>query len=192
MTLTNGDSLKFEILPQAFFQVNTNQAEKLYSLVIDFALSSGASTALDLFCGTGTIALFLSKHIERVVGVEMNGDAIFSAKKNAFMNGINNVEFVEEDVHKSEIIKEVSPDLVVLDPPRAGLTEKTVRKISSASPSTIIYVSCNPSTLARDVKLFLELGYSLKKAIPVDMFPQTYHVETVCLLEKSNSDKMQS
>lgn len=191
MILGGGEKLAFDILPQAFFQVNTLQAEVLYSQVVEMAglgvgASAGADRKLiyDLFCGTGTIGLFLAKYAERVVGVEINEDAVKSAKKNAEKNRIYNIDFLVGDVDK--VVKELKefPDLVVVDPPRAGVTPKLIEKISEFSAKQIVYVSCNPATLARDCSLLAEYGYKVKEVRPVDMFPQTFHIECVCLLER--------
>jgi 23S rRNA (uracil1939-C5)-methyltransferase len=184
MILENGDNLSFEILPQAFFQVNTFQAETLYSQILKLASLNSHKVVFDLFCGTGTIGLFLSKHCEQVYGIELNEDAIKSAHKNAERNKIFNVDFYTGDVTK--ILKNLKnkPSLVVVDPPRSGLTEKTIKQINDFDVSQLIYVSCNPSTLARDCNLFSAYGYKVKSIQPVDMFPHTYHIENVCLLER--------
>jgi len=184
MHLENGDQLSFDILPQAFFQVNTFQAEKLYQEVINLATEKDHKIIFDLFCGTGTIGLFLAKHSEKVLGIEINESAVKAAKANAEKNNIFNIDFFNGDVAK--VLKEIKelPSLVVVDPPRVGLTAKAIEQINDFNPSQIIYVSCNPSTLARDVKIFKEYGFKLKSVQPVDMFPQTFHVENVCLLER--------
>lgn len=215
--------MRFEVLPQAFFQVNTEQAEVLYSRVLDFASESRGKSAdkkskdeklrdggviFDLFCGTGTIGLFLAKKLpnSQVIGIELNEDAIKIAKKNAELNEIKNIEFYNGDVGKileeinisenSDLIENLEskkieeskfskPDLIVIDPPRAGLTPKMIELIKDFKTERLVYVSCNPATLARDCKNFQESGYKIQKIQPVDMFPQTFHIETVCLLEKS-------
>ncbi|MFA6918009.1 MAG: methyltransferase domain-containing protein, partial [Candidatus Gracilibacteria bacterium] len=173
-----------EILPQAFFQVNTFQAEILYSQVADFALRKAHGTVFDLFCGTGTIGLFLAKHVEQVFGIELNIDAIKTARENAQLNKIFNIDFLTGDVGK--ILRQIKdrPSLIVVDPPRAGLTQDMIAKMNDFDAKTIIYVSCNPSTLARDCNLLGEYGYSVKEIVPVDMFPNSYHIECVCLLER--------
>ncbi len=184
MTLRNGDSLKFEILPQAFFQVNTKQAEVLYSEVIEMAAEKTHGVIYDLYCGTGTIGLFLAKYADQVYGIEISPEAIQAARENAKINNIFNMDFLAGDTTK--MLKNVRelPSLIVVDPPRAGLNEKIIRKINHLSPKSIIYVSCNPASLARDTKMLMEFGFRLKKVKPVDMFPQTYHIETVSLLER--------
>ncbi len=184
MELPNGDKLEFDILPQAFFQVNTYQAEVLYNEVLKLAGDKSHDTVFDLFCGTGTIGLFLAKHAEQVLGIELNEEAVKAARENARKNNIFNIDFFVGDV-KNVIssIKEF-PSLIVVDPPRAGLSEKMVEQINAFNCSQIIYVSCNPATLARDCSYFQEFGYKVKSVQPVDMFPHTFHIENVCLLER--------
>ncbi len=184
MILENGDELFFDIAPQAFFQVNSLQAEKLYGKVLELAMLKKHEVALDLFCGTGTIGLFLAKHVGELVGVELNDDAVKAARTNATKNNISNAEFFLGDVGRVLPELKKKPSLIIVDPPRVGLLEKAVKMISDIGPTQIIYVSCNPSTLARDCKMLMEFGYNLKSVQPVDMFPQTYHIEAVCLLEK--------
>jgi len=176
--------LDFDILPQAFFQVNTFQAEILYKEVLRLATSSSNGTVFDLFCGTGTIGLFLAKHCEKVLGIELNEEAVKAARENAQKNAIFNIDFHVGDVTKMlGDIKEF-PSLIVVDPPRAGLTEKMIKHMNDFNADRIIYVSCNPATLARDCAWLSEYGYKVKSVQPVDMFPHTYHIENVCLLER--------
>lgn len=184
MILENGDALDFEILPQAFFQVNTLQAEVLYHEVLKLVSDKNHEMIFDLFCGTGTIGLFLAKHAERVWGVEMNTDAVRAAAENAKKNKITNIDFFNGDV--TEVLKKIKerPSLVVVDPPRAGLTQKLVDKINDFGAKEIIYVSCNPATFARDLTWLQEFGYKLKSVQPVDMFPHSYHIETVAKIER--------
>lgn len=184
MILKNGDELLFDIFPQAFFQVNTLQAEILYSQVLKFGLQKTHNMALDLFCGTGTIGLFLAKHIKRVLGIELNKQAIQSAKENARKNNIFNIDFFAGDVSKVLHNVQERPSLIIVDPPRAGLTEKLIQKMNDFGADQIIYVSCNPSTLARDINWLKDYGYTAKTIQPVDMFPHTFHIECVCLLER--------
>lgn len=180
MILTNGDELVFDILPQAFFQVNTFQAEILYSQVLRFALEKSHKMVFDLFCGTGTIGLFLAKHVEQVLGIELNEQALQSARENARKNNIFNIDFFSGDVGKVLQHVRERPSLIVVDPPRAGLTEKMIQKINDFAANEIIYVSCNPATLARDSAWLSEYGYKVKCIQPVDMFPHTFHIECVC------------
>lgn len=182
LKLRNGDELSFEILPQAFFQVNTFQAEILYNQVVDFALRNSHETVFDLFCGTGTIGLFLAKHVEQVFGVELNIDAVKTARENAVANKIFNIDFLAGDVGKVLHQMKERPSLIVIDPPRAGLTKGMIEKLNEFDAKTIVYVSCNPSTAARDCLLLAEYGYSVKEIVPVDMFPNSAHIECVSLL----------
>ncbi len=179
-------SLEFDIYPQSFFQVNTFQAEELYKIVREMATEKSHNIVFDLFCGTGTIGLFLAKSVEQVIGIELAQDAVKSARENALKNKIFNIDFYQGDVFKKISEIKERPSLIIVDPPRAGLTEKSILKINEFSPSQIIYVSCNPATLARDLKMFKEFSYKIKEVKAVDMFPNTYHIETVVFLEKEN------
>ncbi len=184
MVLANGDELSFEIHPQAFFQVNTLQAEVLYYEVVKLVEENPCELIFDLFCGTGTIGLFLAKHCKKVLGVELNKDAVKSANSNAQKNKIFNIDFFAGDVAKVlEDLKE-KPSLIVVDPPRAGMTAKMIKQVSDFGTKKLIYVSCNPATMARDCLLLREFGFKVKKIQPVDMFPQTFHIENVALLER--------
>lgn len=181
LNLYDGSSLTFEIAPQAFFQPNTFQAQSLYSKVLEFADLGENDVVFDLFCGTGTIGLFCAKKCRSVLGVELNEEAIKSARQNASLNDISNIEFFVGDVaHALKTYKE-KPSVIVVDPPRAGLGEKLVHQIVQFQPKKVVSVSCNPTTFARDAMVFESLGYRLKSVVPVDMFPQTYHIETVSL-----------
>ena len=184
MALRNGDALEFEILPQSFFQVNTPQAEILYSKVIEFAGNQNHDVIFDLFCGTGTIGLFLAKHADSVVGIEVNEETVKIARENAQRNNIFNIDFFTGDVNKMLDSVRERPSMIIVDPPRAGLTEKIIKQINDFGANHLIYVSCNPSTLARDCDWLREYGFDVKKIQPVDMFPHTYHIENVCLLER--------
>ncbi len=179
--------LEFDILPQAFFQTNTHQAEKLYSEVIRQAELSGGETVFDLYCGTGTIGLFCAQAAERVVGVDINASAIENAQANAKKNGLTNADYQVGSV--GDLITELDekPDVIVLDPPRSGLGEDVVKHASAFGARRIVYVSCNPTSMARDLKFFEEQGYHCERVQPVDMFPQTYHIETVCSLSQSSA-----
>ena len=179
---------RFEIAPQAFLQINPPQAEALYLKALDYATKapSGNALALDLYCGAGTVSLCLASRFEKVIGAEIVPEAIANAKENAERNGIKNAEFVCADAAEiaDRLRREgLQPDAVVVDPPRKGLAESVVRDIAAMQPDRVVYISCNPSTLARDVERFAEAGYRLVTAEAYDMFPRTSHVETVCSLE---------
>jgi 23S rRNA (uracil1939-C5)-methyltransferase len=175
----------FEISSNSFFQTNTRQAEKLYEVVLNMANLQGDESVLDLYCGTGTISIFLSQNAKKVIGVESVEESVKNAQRNAELNNVTNCEFICGEVKKvlakSETDKKI-PDLVVVDPPRAGLHKHVVKSLLSIKPAKIIYVSCNPSTLARDLKILCEEYYKLDKVQPIDMFPHTYHIETVARL----------
>jgi len=172
--------LEFDILPQSFFQTNTRQAEKLYSLVVDLA---GEGVVFDLYCGTGTIGLFCAHAAARVVGVEINESAVENARENAKKNGIINASFYLGSVEERLASLEEKPDTVIVDPPRSGLGEKVVELVAEFKAGRIVYVSCNPTSFARDAAWLEGRGYRLKTVTPVDMFPQTSHVELVALFE---------
>jgi 23S rRNA (uracil1939-C5)-methyltransferase len=180
--------LRFRISPNAFLQTNTSMAERLYELAGDYAQLSGGETVYDLYCGTGTIALTLARNALTVWGVEFSEEAVACAIDNAALNGIANAAFFAGDVARSlEDLQARAgdPDVVVVDPPRAGLSGRAVRHLGRLAPQRIVYVSCNPTTLAGNVKeLAAEWGYSLERVRPVDMFPHTPHVEAVALLTR--------
>lgn len=180
-------SFKFEISPLSFFQVNPIQTEVLYEKALEYAGLSGNETVFDLYCGIGTISLFLSQKAKHVVGVEVVADAICDAKRNAEINGVSNVEFLVGEAEK--VIPElyaqgVKADVVVVDPPRKGCDQLLLNTLVEMRPQRIAYVSCNPSTLARDLKYLTEHGFEAKDVQPVDMFPWTGHVESVALIER--------
>lgn len=180
--------LRFTIAPQAFYQINPPQAERLYARALAYAALDRDMLAFDLYCGAGTISLCLAREAGHVIGAEIVPEAIENAKQNALENGIGNVEFICADAGQAaaELAQRgLKPDVVVVDPPRRGMYEDAVSAVASMRPQRIVYVSCEPSTLARDVLRFSELGYSLCEATAVDMFPRTKHVETVCLLTRS-------
>lgn len=185
LILENGQELRFDILPQAFFQTNTKQAEVLYSHVMQMAGLTGQEVVFDLYCGTGTIGLFCAHKAKQVVGIEINESAVESARGNAQKNGITNASFYLGSVDQRLSELNEKPDVVIVDPPRAGLEGTVVAKCAAFGAPKIVYVSCNPSTLARDLKLFAEVGYTTQMIQPVDMFPQTYHVENIALLTKN-------
>lgn len=180
--------LKFRVSPLSFFQVNRQQAEVLYNKVLELSDLVGQENVADVYCGTGTISLFLAQKAEKVYGIEIVPEAIRDAKENAFNNHIANAEFIVGDAAKELpklLDKGFKPDVVVVDPPRAGCEEKVLQSILSVSPKRIIYVSCNPATLARDLHI-LSNKYIIDVVQPVDMFPQTTHVETVVRLSLKN------
>ncbi len=175
----------FEISSNSFFQTNPRQAEKLYRIVLDMAGLEGKEEVLDLYCGNGTISIFLSSVAERVIGVESVEESVQNAKRNAELNDIENCEFIcgeaKEILKSFENEKRVFP-VVVVDPPRAGLHKDVIKSLLNLTPLKIIYVSCNPTTLARDLEIFCEEDYQLETIQPVDMFPHTYHIESVSKL----------
>lgn len=190
--------VKYQISPLSFYQVNPVQTEKLYSLALEYAGLTGEETVWDLYCGIGTISLFLAQKAKKVYGVEIVPEAIADAKNNAKINGIENAEFF---VGKSEEVlpeyyekyakehpgEHAHADVIVVDPPRKGCEENLLRTMADMQPDRIVYVSCDSATLARDLKILQELGYEVKKVRGVDQFPMTCHVETVCLLSKLQS-----
>jgi len=186
------EELKFRIGPKSFYQTNSQQAYKLYSVVRDFADFKGGEVLYDLYTGTGTIALFLSSLVSKVVGIEYVPEAITDATINASINDIHNSVFYSGDMKdvlsESFIEQNGRPDVVVLDPPRAGVHPDVINVIVKVRPSKIVYVSCNPATQARDISLMKEY-YNIIKVQPVDMFPHTHHLENVVLLEFKKLDE---
>jgi 23S rRNA (uracil1939-C5)-methyltransferase len=179
--------LEFLISPEAFFQTNTEMAEQLYELAAEYAQLRGHERVFDLYCGIGTIGLTLAARAREVVGVEIVEPAVADAIENARINDIVNARFYAGDIRLAmrELVETAGrPDVAVVDPPRAGLSQKVVRRIIEAQPSRIVYVSCNPTTLAPNAAQMVEAGYRLVRVRPVDMFPQTPHIESVALLEK--------
>ena len=174
---------KFIISPLSFFQVNTDQTIKLYDKILELLEPNKDDNLLDLYCGTGTIGIYVANKVNKVLGVEIVKDAIHDANINKKINSINNINFICGNTEK--IIKDVKEkyNAIIVDPPRAGLTESIIRDIFRINPDKIVYVSCDPITLARDLKLLQE-KYEVLDVVPVDMFPNTYHVETVCKLKK--------
>ena len=179
--------LTFKISARSFWQVNSAGAEKIFQKVREFAQLQGEETVMDIYCGTGSIGLFLADQATRVIGIESNLSAIEDARDNARMNGIGNAEFHAgraEDLLPQMVQKGLKADVIVLDPPRKGCEPSLLEAVAQAKPLRIVYVSCNPATLARDLKLLEEQGYLAREVQPVDMFPQTSHVETVCLMSR--------
>jgi len=180
---------KFRISANSFFQTNNLQAEKLYQTALDFAELTGNEIVYDLYSGAGTIAIFVSGQSKKVFAFESVESAIEDAKVNAELNDVSNVQFFTADLYKSffpivEPNKISKPDVIIIDPPRSGMHENAVSDVVKLSPQKIVYVSCNPATQVRDVKLMVEAGYKLIKIRPVDMFPHTFHIENVALLIK--------
>ena len=179
--------LEFAIAPQAFFQINPHQAERLYEKAAEYANAKKEDLVFDLYCGAGTISLRMAKDAGRVIGAEIVPEAVENAGENARRNGIENAEFLCGDAGeaaKALAARGLRPRIVVVDPPRKGMSEEAVKAVASMEPEKIVYVSCGPETLARDILRFQGLGYVLREATAVDMFPRTCHVETVCLLCK--------
>ena len=182
-----GDELRFRVSPEAFFQTNTEMAERLYGAAVELAGLSGNERVYDLFSGIGTIALAMATRAGEVVGVEQVERAVADAIENAKLNGIDNARFFAGDVRTAmrPLIEEAGkPDVVVVDPPRAGLSAKIVRRLLETEAKRIVYVSCNPTTLAPNARQIADAGYRLTTVRPVDMFPQTPHIECVALLER--------
>lgn len=177
----------FKISPMSFYQINPVQTEVLYNMAIEMAELSKTETLFDLYCGIGTIGIFASPYVKKVYGIEIVKQAIDDAKENANINDIRNIEFFAGDVGKvfEEVLKKNNdePDVIFVDPPRKGLDKHTIDNILDVKPKKIIYISCNPASLVRDLRL-LEEEYDIKEIQPVDMFPSTGHVEAVCLLSR--------
>lgn len=194
MTLWGKDTIddcigdfRFKISARSFFQVNTKQAHTLYSKAVEYAGLTGNETVIDAYCGTGTVTLFLAQAAAKVYGIEIVEPAIADAKDNARHNQVNNVEFIAADAVDimPKLYKQgVRPQVVVVDPPRAGCDPKVLETFVAMNPERIVYISCNPASLARDLGLLAEHGYVTAKIQPVDMFPQTFHVECVALIER--------
>ena len=189
--------IRYQISPLSFYQVNPVQTEKLYSLALEYADLKGGETVWDLYCGIGTISLFLAQKAGKVYGVEIVPQAIEDARRNAELNGIKNAEFfvgkAEEvlpafyEQKRAEGSAETHADVIVVDPPRKGCDGKLLDTIVKMAPEKVVYVSCDPATLARDLKILCANGYELVKVRPVDQFPMSVHVETVCCLHRVNS-----
>jgi len=181
-------SLRFGISPDAFFQTNTEMAERLYSVVAELAGLTGAERVFDLFCGIGTIGLTLAPQAGEVWGVEIVEEAVADAIANAELNGVGNARFFAGDIRTAArpLVEQAGrPDVVVVDPPRAGLSQKIVRRIVEMDAKRIVYVSCNPTTLAPNARQLADAGWTLERVQPVDMFPQTPHIECVGVLERA-------
>ncbi len=182
--------LQFKLSVPSFYQVNRDQAEVLYGKALEYAALTGEETVLDLYCGTGTITLCLAQQAKRAIGAEIVPPAIADARENAERNGIGNAEFFcgdASDIAAKLEAEGLRPDVITVDPPRKGLAPDVIASVAGMAPERVVYVSCDPATLGRDVKLFAGLGYQAERAAAVDMFPGTAHVETVCLLSKLQS-----
>ena len=181
----------FRISPKSFYQVNPRQTQKLYAKALEYAELSGNETVWDLYCGIGTISLFLAQKAGKVYGVEIVPQAIDDARENAKLNGLDNVEFfvgkAEEVLPEQYEKNHIKADVIVVDPPRKGCDEKCLETMLRMEPDRIVYVSCDPATLARDLKILCGGGYALRKVRPVDQFGHTTHVETVALLSADRS-----
>jgi 23S rRNA (uracil-5-)-methyltransferase RumA len=172
---------KFSVSNDSFFQVNDNVTELLYSKVLEYLEPTKNDTVLDLYCGTGTIGIFISNHVKNVIGIELNKVAIKNAKENKELNKINNIEFICGDAGLESKKLIIPPDSIIVDPPRSGLDSEAINTILNLNPKKIVYVSCDPMTLIRDLKVLSE-NYNIIELTPFDMFPNTYHVECVCNL----------
>jgi 23S rRNA (uracil1939-C5)-methyltransferase len=177
----------FEISPQSFFQVNTRQTERLYEKAREYASLTGKETLWDLYCGTGTIGICMAKNAGQVLGVEIVPEAVADARKNAARNHIQNISFIcgkAEDVMPEQIKQGTRADVAIVDPPRKGCARTLLDSLIACRIPKIVYVSCDPATLARDVGILTKAGYTLREATPVNMFPGTGHVETVAWLSR--------
>lgn len=180
-------NLRFRISSEAFFQTNTEMAERLYAEAADLAGLTGSERVFDLFCGIGTIGLTMADRARELWGIEIVAPAIADAQRNAELNGISNAHFIAGDVRtamRPMVERAGRPDVVLVDPPRAGLSQKIVRRILETEPDRIVYISCNPTTLAPNARQMADAGYALEEVRPVDMFPQTPHIEAVALLRR--------
>ncbi len=179
--------LDFDISPLSFYQVNPRQTEKLYAKAAAYAGLTGNEILLDLYCGTGTIGLSMASNAKKIIGVEIVKEAVENAKKNAERNNIQNAEFICADAAEAALALQQrgeKPDVIIIDPPRKGCDESLIQTIAELSPQRVVYVSCDPATLARDVRLFKEWDYLVEHVAPVDMFPFTAHVECVVLMSR--------
>lgn len=175
---------EYAVSADSFYQVNIFHTKTLYDKVREFAALGGRETVWDLYCGTGTIGLYLASGAKRIVGVETVPSAVEDARENARRNGVNNAEYICASATEAAIKLREKPDVVILDPPRRGCDKRVIEAVTKSGAERVVYVSCKPSTLARDMKLFASFGYTAAKACPVDMFPRTAHVETVVLMSR--------
>lgn len=176
----------FEISANSFFQTNTRGAEKLYKKALEYCRLSGQETVFDLYSGTGAIAIYLSKHVQEVIGIEITKSAVDDAERNCLINNVSNCHFIQGDIRQSLSDMGNVPNVLVIDPPRSGMHKDVVKQVVETGVEQIVYVSCNPSTLARDICTMKE-HYHVLEVQPVDMFPQTYHIEAVCRMERKKA-----
>lgn len=174
---------EFEISANSFFQTNSRGAESLYETVKDYAGLTGGETVLDLYCGIGTIAIYLAAFAKEVIGVEIAANAVMNAENNCHYNRVDNCRFIIGDIRESLAEITVRPDVIIIDPPRAGMHLDVVKQVTELKPERMVYVSCNPATMARDLELLKE-EFEVQEVQPVDMFPHTYHIESVARLQK--------
>lgn len=183
----------FRISPKSFYQVNPVQTEKLYGKALEYAELKGSEVVVDAYCGTGTIGMIASDKAGKVIGVELNGDAVKDARINAKQNGIKNIQFYQNDAGKFLVEmaeQQAKVDVVLMDPPRSGSSEVFLSSVVRMKPGKVVYISCNPETLVRDLKYLTKHGYKVQKAVGVDMFPFTDSLEAVCLLTCSEKGKI--
>ncbi len=182
---------QFSISPGAFFQTNTLQATRLFQTIADLAAFSGDETVLDLYCGTGAIGITIADKVKRILGIESVASAVEDGRKNAELNGLSNIQFIQADLKTALSDGSTDafgrPDVVILDPPRGGTHPRTIENLSRLAPSKIVYVSCNPPLMARDMQSLCTAGYRISAIQPVDMFPHTAHIEAVALLKKPDT-----
>jgi 23S rRNA (uracil1939-C5)-methyltransferase len=174
---------EFEISASSFFQTNTLAAERLYETVAEYAGLTGGETVLDLYSGTGTIPIFVAGRCREVVGIEIVASAVADARRNCELNGVGNCRFIQADIRDGLAGLELRPDVAIIDPPRVGMAEEVVAQVLRLAPGRLVYVSCNPATLARDLRL-LDAGYEVREVQPCDLFPHTFHVEAVARLDR--------
>jgi 23S rRNA (uracil1939-C5)-methyltransferase len=176
---------RYRISANSFFQTNSYQIQRLYDLTVELAKPDASERMIDLYSGTGTIAIYFSNLVKEIIGVEIVAEAVADARANARINGAMNCEFIVSDAEeylKQAVQNDEKFDLMILDPPRAGCHPKVLKFISVIRPGKLVYISCNPATLARDLKILTNNGYALERAVPIDLFPHTFHIEAVCRL----------
>jgi 23S rRNA (uracil1939-C5)-methyltransferase len=174
---------QFDVSANSFFQTNTRAAARLYQTVLDYAGLSGHETVLDLYSGTGTIPIFISGYCREVIGIEITPSAVADAERNCRLNGVSNCRFIRADISQGLAAVAARPQVMIIDPPRVGMAKEVVQQVLAMAPGRIVYVSCNPATLARDLVMLKE-GYAVQEAQPIDMFPHTFHVESVVRLDR--------